>query len=300
MKRTIDYPVSITDSTLRVEQFLRRNGYSKQNLTTLKHSPESVLVNGKPYRLNEPLAPGDLLTVTLSEQTSSPHILPVKLPLSILYEDEDLLIVNKPAGLPIHPSKENLTYSLANGLAWYYQEQKIPFVFRCCNRLDQDTSGLTIVAKHMVSSSILASMTKTRALSREYLAIVEGHVTPSSGIISAPLTREDGPIIKQRVDFEHGKPAITHYKLIETSYSHSLVALKLETGRTHQIRVHMKHLGYPLLGDYLYNSNMKHISRQALHSHRLTFSHPITGVSMQFTAPLPEDMQQTLSNLKFH
>ena len=204
-------------------------------------------------------------------------------------------MVNKPAGMPIHPSLNNYTNSLANGLAWYYLQQEKPFIFRCCNRLDRDTSGLTVVAKHLVSASILSSMTKRKEVCREYLAVARGHVMPESGIITAPLARREGTIIERVVDWEKGEPAVTHYQVVTVRNGHSLVALRLETGRTHQIRIHMKYLGYPLIGDYLYNPDMEHITRQALHSHRLSFPHPITGEAMCFEAQLPEDMKQVLA-----
>ena len=211
-----------------------------------------------------------------------------------MYEDEDIIVINKPAGMPIHPSLNNYTNSMANALAWYYQEQGKPFIFRCCNRLDRDTSGLTVVAKHLVSGNILSDMVRRRDIHREYLAIVRGHVSPEAGTINAPLARKPGTIIERTVDWEQGETAITHYRLVEERNGHSLVSLRLETGRTHQIRIHMKYLGYPLIGDYLYNPDMEYIGRQALHSHRLSFTHPITGKPMEFTAPLPKDMEKVL------
>ena len=231
----------------------------------------------------------------ICEEKSSEKIPPVHLPLDIIYEDEDIIVINKPAGMPIHPSMNNYTNSMANALAWYYQEQGKPFIFRCCNRLDRDTSGLTVVAKHLVSAGILSSMVSEKALCREYLAIASGHVSPKSGTICAPLARKGTSIIERMVDFEHGENAVTHYRTVGVYGPHTLVALKLETGRTHQIRVHMQYLGYPLIGDYLYNPDMKYISRQALHSYRLSFSHPITGRFMEFTAPLPNDMKEVLN-----
>ena len=142
----------------------------------------------------------------------------------------------------------------------------------------------------MLSSAVLSDMAVRHAITREYLAIVRGVVTPASGTITAPLSRKPGSIIERCVDFEHGERAVTHYKTLETKNGHSLVSLQLETGRTHQIRIHMKYLGYPLIGDYLYNPDMALIQRQALHAWKLSFVHPITGEKMQFTAPLPEDM----------
>ena len=244
MNRTISYDIDSHSEGLRVEQFLRRKGYSAQNLSTIKRMPESILVNGVHYYMEQTLKAGDRLLVRIQETESSRNIPPVCAPLSVVYEDEDLIVVNKPAGMPIHPSLNNYTNSLANALAWYYQQQGKPFIFRCCNRLDRDTSGLTVVAKHLVSGNILSTMTKN---------------------------------------------------LVREANGHSLVSLQLETGRTHQIRIHLKHLGFPLVGDYLYNPDMEYISRQALHSFRLSFPHPITGEAMDFTAPLPEDMRNILT-----
>lgn len=295
MNRTISYDIDSHSEGLRIEQFLRRKGYSAQNLSTIKRMPESILVNGVHYYMKQTLKAGDRLLVRIQETESSRNIPPVCAPLSIVYEDEDLIVVNKAAGMPIHPSLNNYTNSLANALAWYYQQQGKPFIFRCCNRLDRDTSGLTVVAKHLVSGNILSTITKKKEVRREYLAVVRGHIVPESGTISAPLARKGGTIIERVVDFDRGEPAVTHYHLIREANGHSLVSLQLETGRTHQIRIHLKHLGFPLVGDYLYNPDMEYISRQALHSFRLSFPHPITGEAMDFTAPLPEDMENILT-----
>ena len=290
MNRTIEYTIPESQNGLRVEQFLRRKGYSRQNFTEIKRMPQSILVNGIHYYMRQTLAAGDHLQVCICETESSEKIPPVKLPLNIVYEDEDILVINKPAGMPIHPSMKNYYNSLANALAWYYQDQGKPFIFRCSNRLDRDTSGLTVISKHLVSASIMADMTKKRLVHREYLAIVKGDLTPPTGTITALLSRKEGSIIERTVDFDHGEEAITHYKLVKKENGHSLVSLQLETCRTHQIRIHMKYLGYPLIGDYLYNPDMEHITRQALHSYHMEFPHPITGQKMTFTAPLPSDM----------
>ena len=291
MDRMLNYTIQKDEDGLRVEQFLRRRGYSRQNLVELKKMPRSILVNGGPRRLNEILTDMDTLTVHIQEHISSLQIPPVRLPLDIIYEDEDIIVINKPAGMPVHPSINNYTNTLANGLAWYYQEQGKPFIFRCTNRLDRDTSGLTIIAKHMLSSNILSRMTVRHEIRREYLAIVRGSVQPGEGTISAPLSRKPGSVIERTVDFDHGERAVTHYHVVEETNGHSLVSLLLETGRTHQIRIHMKYLGFPLIGDYLYNPDMEYMQRQALHSCRLALNHPITGEKLEFRAPLPEDMQ---------
>ena len=294
MNRVIDYIIDEADDGLRIEQYLRRKGYSGQNLAEIKRMPQSVLVNGEHYYMKHELNTGEHLSIHICETKCSEKIPPIQIPLDIVYEDEDIIVINKPAGMPIHPSLNNYTNSMANALAWYYQEQGKPFIFRCCNRLDRDTSGLTVVAKHLVSGNILSDMVRRRDIHREYLAIVRGHVSPEAGTINAPLARKPGTIIERTVDWEQGETAITHYRLIEERNGHSLVSLRLETGRTHQIRIHMKYLGYPLIGDYLYNPDMEYIGRQALHSHRLSFTHPITGEPMEFTAPLPKDMEKVL------
>lgn len=294
MNRNIDYIIDEDSAGLRVEQFLRRKRYSGQNLSEIKRMPKSILVNGVHYYMRQELSTGDHLQVRICETKNSEKIPPTNLPLDIIYEDEDLLVLNKPAGMPIHPSLNNYTNSIANALAYYFQSQGKPFIFRCCNRLDRDTSGLTIVSKHLVSGSILSDMTKYREVHREYLAIARGSVTPSEGTIQAPLGRKGGTIIERTVDWEHGEDAVTHYKVVKEANGYSLVSLRLETGRTHQIRIHMKYLGYPLIGDYLYNPDMEYMTRQALHSHHMEFTHPITGEHMSFTAPLPEDMARVM------
>lgn len=296
MNRTIEYLIDENSNGLRVEQFLRRRGFSRQNLTEIKQMPQSVMVNGVHYYMRQQLCTGDHLAIHICETQCSEKIPPCELPLDIIYEDEDIIVLNKPADMPIHPSMNNYYNSLANALAFYYEQQGKPFIFRCCNRLDRDTSGITVVAKHLVSASILASMVIERKVSREYLAIVRGSLPEKNGTINAPLGRKPGSIIERTIDWENGETAITHYRVVEEKNGHSLVSLKLETGRTHQIRIHMKHLGYPLIGDYLYNPDMERIGRQALHSHRMCFPHPITGEMMEFVAPLPEDMKSVLEH----
>ena len=293
MERTLNYTTENLITSMPVSHFLKQKGFSSQNLVQLKKNPDAVLANEVPCFMNHVLHPGDTLTLHIREARSSEKIPPVELPLDIVYEDEDLMVINKPAGMPIHPSMNNYYNSMANALAYYFDQQNRPFVFRCINRLDRDTSGLTIVAKHYVSAGMLSAMIANKAASgitREYLAIVKGSVQPPEGTITAPLGRKEGSIIERTIDFEKGESAITHYKVLDEKNGHSLVSLILETGRTHQIRIHMKHLGYPLIGDYLYNPDMERIQRQALHAWKLSFVHPITEEKMQFTAPLPEDM----------
>lgn len=286
MKRILTYQIQ---QKISVASFLKEQGYSHSTLVHLKKTPKSLMCGDRWLYLRDILYPKDCLTVILEETESSQKILSVSMPLDIVYEDEDLLVINKPADMPIHPSLNNYENTLANGVAYYFSKKHEAFVFRCMNRLDRDTTGLTLIAKHMLSASILSQAVAKREISRTYLAIVDGTLT-GNGTIHAPIAREPGSAITRCVDFEQGETAITHYEVLATSNRLSLVSLHLETGRTHQIRVHMKYLGYPLIGDYLYHPDTTYIARQALHSYRLSFIHPITKKAMEFTAPLPFDM----------
>lgn len=289
MKRIFNYTITEDMLPSTIEQFMRTKGYSRHILTHLKRTERGICLNDEWAYTNQPLHAGDTLSVTLIETESSEQIVPRPIPFSIVYEDEDILVINKPADTPIHPSINNYENTLANGVAYYYASQNIPFTYRCINRLDRDTTGLLIIAKHMLSGAILSQMVTRREIHREYLAICTGEV-PESGTIDAPIARKDDSAIERCVDFERGERSVTHYKRIAYKNGYSLVSLKLETGRTHQIRVHMLYSGWPLIGDYLYNPDCRLIQRQALHSHRLSFKHPITGEQMSFEAPLPEDM----------
>ncbi len=296
MNRTFTFHITEENAGKAIDFFLKSHGFSRHILSGLKTHPQGILVNGQHQNTKYQLLQNDTLTVTILEPAPSEKIVPVSMELSIVYEDEDILVLNKPADTPIHPSLNNYENSLANGVAFYYQKEASPFVFRCINRLDRDTTGLTIIAKNSLSSAILSRMVSMRQIHREYMAIVEG-ITPESGTIDAPIGRKSDSAIERMVDYEHGERAVTHYTRISHSSTHSLLKLQLETGRTHQIRVHMKHIGYPLIGDYLYNPDFSIIKRQALHSCRLTFTHPITGAPLEFTAPLPEDMDRITCSL---
>ena len=292
MERIFQYHITEKEQNQTILEYLKEKGYSRQNVVALKKMQESILVNGKWEYVNYRLKNEDTLTIHIQELESNDKILPIPLPLPIVYEDEDILVIDKPSNMPIHPSINNYDNTLANAVVYYYHSQNIPFTFRCVNRLDKDTTGLTIIAKHMVASGILSEMVSRREIHREYLALVEGYIS-GEGTINAPIAREGDSVIKRQVDFENGERAITHYKVVsQINDTATLVSLKLETGRTHQIRVHMSHLGHPLLGDDLYGGNLNAIPRQALHSHKLAFQHPITKEEMCFASELPEDMQK--------
>ncbi len=293
MKTTRIYLIQQQDIQKTVEQFLLSNGYSAALIRRLRHTEQYILKNGSPvyttYRLDE----GDSLAVTLPEEHGSENIVPVPMDLDIRYEDRDLLVVNKAAGVPIHPSQGNHDNTLANGIAWYLGEKGEAATYRAINRLDRDTTGLLILARHALSACMLSEMVRTHAIRRCYLAAASGLVPPE-GVIDAPIARTCDSTIERCVDFERGDSARTHYRTLyyNRDTDCSLVELRLETGRTHQIRVHMKHIGHPLPGDFLYNPDYRLIGRQALHSWQLDFIHPIKKEPLHFEAPLPEDMRR--------
>lgn len=291
MERILTYEVTSAYENISVSEYLRKHGYSRAFLICLKKMEQSILVNGTWVYVTHKLHEGDILTIHITENTSSENIVPVSLPLSVIYEDEDILLVNKPADMPIHPSQNNYENTLANAVAYYYKCQNIPYTFRCLNRLDRDTSGLVLLAKHKLSSTILSQQMLDLKIEKEYRALAMGH-TETQNTICLPIARVSDSLITRCVNLEHGEMAVTHYKTLKHYDDFSYISLLLETGRTHQIRVHMAYINHPLLGDFLYNpQNTKYIKRQALHSYRLSFFHPITKKPMEFTAPIPYDMQ---------
>lgn len=292
MTRTLEYLIEETAADMTAEQYLKKIGCSRNVLSRLKAAPDGIQVDGTAVFASRRLSPGEHLTLHLPEDPPSEKLDPVFMDLDIVYEDEDLLVINKAAGVPVHPSQGNHGNTLANGLAWYFKEKGEPFVYRAVNRLDRDTTGLMIAAKNMFAASVLSSMAAARQIRREYLAIVLGK-PEESGTIDAPIGRKAGSIIERTVDFSSGERAVTHYRrvLYRPDLDASLVRLRLETGRTHQIRVHMAYIGHPLPGDFLYCPDYSLIRRQALHSHQLTFLHPVTKKELHFEAPLPDDMR---------
>lgn len=292
MIRILDY--QITKETDSILLFLKEHGYSSNLIVHLKKTPESILKNGIWSYVNEPLHVGDTLHIHIEENEGSDNIVPNKIPLSILHEDKDILVIDKPANMPIHPSINHYEQTLANGVLWYYTAQQIPYTFRCITRLDRDTTGVTLLAKHMLSASVLSKAMQQKQIQKEYLALCDG-VTPEEGTINAPICRAADSVIERCVNFENGDSAVTRFVREWTNGQISLVRLKPETGRTHQIRVHMKHIGHPLLGDFLYHPGNYSMNRQALHCASLTFTHPITGEKLTINAKLPDDMQQLLS-----
>ena len=289
MDRIFHYQITENEQGTTVLDFLRKKGFSRHILSSMKADKEALIRNGQRIGGREQLLAGDYFRVRLLETVDSDGIIPVSMPLSILYEDEDILVINKPADMPVHPSIGNYTNTLANGVAAYLDAKCEHSPFRCINRLDRDTSGALILAKNAFSAAVLSTQMRNRQIRRTYLAVVEG-ITPPNGTISAPISRVDDSVIERHVDFLRGEPAVTHYERLETKNEHSLLEIHLETGRTHQIRVHMGYIGHPLPADYLYHPKYDCFKRQPLHSLQLEFRHPVTDKSMCLLAPVPEDM----------
>lgn len=289
MDRIFHYQITENEQNTTVLDFLRKKGFSRHILSSMKADKEALTRNGQRIGGREHLLAGDHFRVRLLETVDSDGIVPVSMPLSILYEDEDILVINKPADMPVHPSIGNYTNTLANGVTAYLDAKDEHSPFRCINRLDRDTSGALILAKNAFSAAVLSTQMRNRQIRRTYLAVVEG-ITPPNGTISAPISRVDDSVIERHVDFLHGEPAVTHYERLETKNEHSLLEIHLETGRTHQIRVHMGYIGHPLPADYLYHPEYDCFKRQPLHSLQLEFRHPVTDKPMCLLAPVSEDM----------
>lgn len=259
---------------------------------------EKISLNGNFARSWFPVKVGDLVCVNLDFDEISENIVPTSIPLSILYEDEAFLILDKPAGIPVHPSILHFETSLSNGVRFYYEQCGLKRKIHPVNRLDKNTSGIVIFAKNEFIQEDCIRQMQSGSFKKEYLAICEGHLNIPVGTISAPITRKEGSIIEREINFETGSKAITHYEVLENleleSKPYSLVKCELETGRTHQIRLHFAFLNHPLLGDDLYGSASLLLPRQALHAFQIKLLHPITKEELIINSPLPYDMQSII------
>ncbi|BBB92626.1 MAG TPA: RluA family pseudouridine synthase [Methylomusa anaerophila] len=277
---------------MSVKDFLRRDGISLSLWRKIKQSG-SVEVNGLPAAPRTPLKAGDVIRVIWPVAND---LAPIPLDLVIRYEDDYLLVVDKPPGLLVHPVSLSQETTLANGIINYFQTKGLSCGFHPVNRLDRNTSGLVLIAKAPDVHHLLNQ--RFPLISKEYLAIVSGVPYPLSGIIEAAISRCPDSIIKRMVN-PGGQSSITAFQVVHvlTNNIASLVKLSLKTGRTHQIRVHMSHIGHPLLGDDLYGGSTELISRQALHASRLVFPHPVSRQSLSIESPLPDDICALLTRL---
>ena len=285
-KRRIDFTIEEKYDGKRVVDFLKGKAKASARLITkLKHDDDGIMLNGVHTRTIDLLKTGDILSITLpvdkEEQTSAVEPLPY--PLKVFYEDEDLLIVDKPAGLPLHPSHNHQGDTLANAVAYHLQQQGKSSVFRSIGRLDRGTSGIVICGLNRFVTGILNGN-----IYKEYMAVCDG-IYEGEGIIEKPIYRPD-PIKTYRTVDERGEFALTEWKAISHYDNKTLLRIHLQTGRTHQIRVHFASLDTPLVGDTMYGTPREDISRQALHCCYCKFIHPVTNEVIEIESPLPEDI----------
>lgn len=278
--RIIEFKITEKDNKKQIKTFLKEFGVSSSLLTKLKHTENGITKNGKFAKAIEELATGDTLKITIED--SGKIARPMKIDLQIPYEDEDIIVLNKPPFMPVHESRNHIGDTLANFVAYHCGEST---AFRAVYRLDRDTSGLVLVAKNELAAAKLAGKIK-----KDYYAVVSGTVS-KSGTVNAPIARCGDSIIKRKVA-DGGDEAITEYFPISANENGTLVKFNLKTGRTHQIRVHMEHLGHGLLGDGLYGGDCSKINRQALHCKDIYFVHPITGEKTHISCDFPDDMKK--------
>ena len=289
----LEYKVKKTDNYMNLKELLKTYFQISDRLLIKLKNNRKIFVNGNLAFVNMGLNVGDNISIFIDFIENNSNIVPNAIPLDIVYEDDALLIINKPTGIPVHPSMEHYTDSLSNGVRFYFDKIRLHKKIRPVNRLDKDTSGLIVFAKNEYIQECLVRQMKTKQFVKEYIAICDGIFDNKFGTINAPIARKENSIIERCVS-EAGDTAITHYEIINTYANYSVVKCTLETGRTHQIRVHMAYIGHPLLGDTLYSSPSTIINRQALHAYKIKFIHPITKQKLEFTAKIPADFENLI------
>lgn len=277
--RKIEFIIDEHHDGMEIRRYLHYFGVSSALLTRLKQTDNGITKNGVFALAKDIVNTGDVLAINIEPKGHMPT--PAKMDIDVVYEDEDIIVLDKPPFLPVHESRNHIGDTLSNYVAYLMTEDT---AFRAVFRLDRDTSGLVLVAKHELAASKLAGK-----INKDYYAVVKG-IVDSDGVIDAPIARCGDSIIKRKVD-DSGERAVTYYYPVSHTDDTTLVRFKLETGRTHQIRVHMSHIGHPLLGDTLYGGDDSRINRQALHCKDLYFTHPITNNAMHITCDFPLDMK---------
>ncbi len=294
----LEWLVSAEDAGLLLRDFLlTKQMISRSALAKIKHQDGVILVNEQEKNVRTVLKEKDKIVIYLPSEQPSASLVAGDGSLDIRYEDEHVLVINKRAGQLTIPSREQSTGTLANDVIGYYQQNGIAATFHAVNRLDKDTTGLLIVAKHRLAHDKLSKQQQKKQVKRYYEAIVEGRVCPLKACIDHPITRKPTSIIERMVH-SSGQFAKTYYEVISQNELLTYVRIELETGRTHQIRVHFSSLGFPLCGDDLYGGHVDLISRQALHCYRVTFNHPFTGKLISLDSEMPEDMKLLLRKIK--
>lgn len=280
-----------------LRHYLQRElALSSKMIKHLKFLPDGILVNGTRVTVRYVLQNGDRLSLATEDRESAP-IAPENLPITILYEDEDLVIPSKPANMPTHPSHDHYHDTVANALAFRYQNEGIPFIFRPINRLDRNTSGLLLIARHRHAAGVMSEAMKDGKIQKTYLAVLDGEMSQREGVIDACLHRTQKSIILREVcppDTPDADEARTEFTVLTTENGYTLVKARPITGRTHQLRVHFASIGHSITGDDLYGKPSPHISRHALHACTLTFPHPSRTETLTVRAPLPDDLRSLI------
>ena len=282
-------------SPMPIKEYLRSHiGLSLTIWRKIKNTG-SIIVNGKETTITHMIFPGDAITLHWLQPCD---IVPTNIPLHIAYEDDTLLIIDKPAGMLVHPTTSEHTATLGNAIMHYFHTQGHSYAFHPVHRLDRNTSGLVLIAKYPHIQHLL-SVNGAKNINRQYIALTTGIIKPAEGTIDAPIARHPDSIIQRIID-PKGQHATTCYQVLKPLKNASIVQLTLLTGRTHQIRVHLSHLGHPIIGDDLYGGSRELISRQALHAARLYFAHPLSGKVIDVTSPLPNDISNVIDKLSYH
>ena len=301
--KLISFTVAAGEGNRSAEDYLHKvRKLSVKAVRTLKNHGV-VRLNGKNMLLRQVVSDGDSVEIIYPPEGISPYMQPEFIPLDIIYEDDNILVVNKQAGICVHPTKGYPGQTLANGVLYHWAGNRQNYHVHLINRLDKDTSGLVLIAKHTYEAQQLFAAQQRGGIKRAYLALVVGVIRQDEGLIDWPIAREEGRTTKRFVA-EYGQKALTYYKVLERFQNHTLLELILETGRTHQIRVHLSHMGYPVVGDVLYGAGTNEekvdilIGRQFLHAYYMSFPHPSLQQKMEHTLELPAELKNLLAMLR--
>lgn len=295
MSRRLELAITPELAGVKVDTLLRKRLHlSGTVVRRIKWLEDGILADGVRVHTDYRPGLGQVLSVRLSDPDRRSGIVPTPGPLDIVYEDQDVIVLNKAPGVSVHPGPGHFSDTLGNFLVDYYEKTGQEADFHPVHRLDRGTSGLLVSAKHPHAQEVLKNQLHTEDFKRVYLAVCEGVPDPPAGVVDAPLGPRPGSLMEQEVRPD-GKPARTRYEVLEAGHGRALLRLELDTGRTHQIRVHMAHIGHPLTGDFLYGvEDRALIPRPALHSAELSFLQPVTGERLEFSLPLPEDMARLI------
>ena len=287
----LTYKVKETDNFISLRGVLKACFSISDRLLLKLKKQNKIFVNSENTYLDKALQPNDVIEIYIDFEEDNSNIVPTKMDLDIIYEDEAYLVLNKPAGIPVHPSMDHFSGSLSNGIKYYFDFIGLKKKIRPVNRLDRNTSGLVIFAKNEYIQECLVKQMKYNKFYKEYIAICEGRFKQKKGIINAPIARKDNSIIERCVS-KFGDSAITEFEVMKynENCNYSVVKCILKTGRTHQIRVHMSYINHPIIGDTLYGYESELINRQALHSYKTSFIHPVSKKVASYIAPIPDDM----------